>query len=117
MVFFIYFIKFVTTVVEKNNFDAERKEIQKNYTGKADELKNKLQELKDKKTEITGNYNKILAFCQGMERKINNRYKEAIFNYRDTNLTYRNNHKQPKAWGEIVPDLKGYFIDKPLEEK
>lgn len=103
--------------VEKNNFDAERKEIQKSYTGKADELKNKLQNLKDKKTEITGDYNKVLAFCQGMERKINNRYKEAIFNYRDTNLTYRNNHKQPKAWGEIVPDLKGYFMDKPLEEK
>ena len=65
---------------------------------------------------ISGHYNKILAFCQGMERKINMRYKEAIFNYRDTNLTFRNNHKQPKSWGEIVPDLTGYFIDKQLVE-
>uniref|UniRef100_UPI00321653F1 hypothetical protein n=1 Tax=uncultured Draconibacterium sp. TaxID=1573823 RepID=UPI00321653F1 len=96
---------------EKEHFDAERKHIQKQFAAKNDELKNKLQDLNSKKTEITGNYNKILAFCQGMERKINNRYKEAIFNYRDTNLTYRNNHKQPKAWGELVPDLKGYFVE------
>jgi hypothetical protein len=45
-----------------------------------------------------------------MERNINNNFKEAVFNYRDTNLTFRNNHKQPKAWGEI-PDLQGYFAD------
>ncbi|MCY1721536.1 hypothetical protein OU798_14365 [Prolixibacteraceae bacterium Z1-6] len=96
---------------EKENFDAERKHIQETFAAKKNELKNKLQELKNKKTEITGNYNKILAFCQGMERKINNHYKEAIFNYRDTNLTYRNNHKQPKAWAELVPDLTGYFIE------
>jgi len=94
---------------EKEHFDAERKRIQKECLIQTETLKNKLQDLKNKKTEITGNYNKILAFCQGMERKINNHFKEAIFNYRDTNLTYRNNHKQPQAWGEIVPDLNGYF--------
>lgn len=102
---------------EKENFDAERKQIQNEYSKSTEELKNKLQHLKNKKTEITGNYNKVLAFCQGMERKINMHYKEAIFNYRDTNLTFRNNHKQPKAWGELVPDLNGYFVDKRLEEK
>lgn len=102
---------------EKEHFDAERKRIQKEFTENTEALKNRLQELKNKKTEITGNFNKVLAFCQGMERKINNHYKEAIFNYRDTNLTFRNNHKQPKAWGELVPDLKGYFVEnKNLEE-
>jgi hypothetical protein len=102
---------------EKENFDAERKRIQKEYSDRTNELKNKLRKLKNRKTELTGNYNKVLAFCQGMERKINMHFKEAIFNYRDTNLTYRNNHKQPKAWGELVPDLKGYFIEKELETK
>lgn len=96
---------------EKENFDAERKRIQKEFSSSTEELKNKLQQLKTKKTEIIGNYNKVLAFCEGMERKINMQFKEALFNYRDTNLTFRNNHKQPKAWGEIVPDLKGYFIE------
>ncbi|WP_167615483.1 hypothetical protein [Maribellus sediminis] len=94
---------------EKEHYDAERKRIQKEFSDKVESLKNKLQALKTQKTEIEGNYNKILAFCQGMERKINSHYKEVIFNYRDTNLTFRNNHKQPKSWGEIVPDLQGHF--------
>lgn len=94
---------------EKEYFDAERKLIQKEFSQRTEELKNKLQNLKIKKTNDTGNYNKVLAFCQGMERKINNHYKEAIYNYRDTNLTFRNNHKQPKSWGEMVPNLQGYF--------
>ncbi|WP_346856747.1 hypothetical protein [uncultured Draconibacterium sp.] len=102
---------------EKENFDAERKRIQNECSDKTEALKNKLQSLKSKKTEITGNYKKVLAFCQGMERKINNHFKEAIFNYRDTNLTYRNNHRQPKAWGELVPDLKGYFVEKESEQE
>ena len=100
---------------EKEHYDAERKRIQKEFDLKAEDLKNKLRELKTKKTEITGNYNKVLAFCQGMERKINSHYKEAIFNYRDTNLTFRNNHKQPKAWGDLVPDLNAYFKEKDGE--
>ncbi len=94
---------------EKDQFDAERKRIQKEFSEKTRELKNKLQQLQARKAEITVNYNKILAFCQGMERRINSHYKEAIFNYRDTNLTFRNNHKQPKSWGELLPDLNGYF--------
>ena len=94
---------------EKDHFDAERKRIQKEYTEKIEALKNKRQTLKTQKTELTGNYDKIMAFCQGMERKINSNYKEVIYNYRDTNLTYRNNHKQPKSWGEILPDLEGHF--------
>lgn len=97
--------------VEKEHFDAERKRIQKEFSEKVDKLKNKLQYLKSQKTEIQGDYNKILAFCQGMERKINSHYKEAIFNYRDTNLTFRNNHKQPKSWGELLPDLNGHFAN------
>jgi hypothetical protein len=99
--------------IEKDHFDAERKRIQKEFSDKVDLLKNKLQYLKTQKTEIQGDYNKILAFCQGMERKINSHYKEAIFNYRDTNLTYRNNHKQPKSWGDLLPDLTGYFVHTP----
>lgn len=101
--------------VEKEHFDSERKAIQKEFSQKTEELNNKLQNLKTKKTEVTGNYKKVLAFCQGMERKINNHYKETIYNYRDTNLTFRNNHKQPKSWGEMVPDLKGYFTENKNE--
>ncbi len=102
---------------EKENYDAEKRHIQKEYAKKTEELQNRLQFLKLKKTEIAGNYNKVLTFCQGMERKINNNYKEAIFNYRDTNLTFRNNHKQPKSWGELVPDLQGHFTEaKTLNE-
>ena len=94
---------------EKEHFDAERKRIQKEFQEKTENLQNKLQILQANKTELTGNYNRILAFCQGMERKINSHFKEVIFNYRDTNLTFRNNHKQPKSWGEILPDLNGHF--------
>jgi len=95
---------------EKEKFDAERKQIQNNFSQETEELKKRLQNLHSEKTDVSGNYNKVLAFCQGMERNINNNFKEAVFNYRDTNLTYRNNHKQPKAWGEI-PDLQGYFAE------
>ena len=95
---------------EKESYDSEKRKIQQTFTSKTEELKNRLQTLQLKKTEVAGNYNRILAFCQGMERKINSNYKEAIFNYRDTNLTFRNNHKQPKSWGDIVPDLQGYFV-------
>ena len=94
---------------EKDDFDRQRKTIQQEYNQKADSLKNRLQYLKNRKTEIAGNFNKILACYKGLERKINNYCKEAIYSYRDTNLTYRNNHKQPQSWSEIVPDLKGYF--------
>ena len=95
--------------IEKERYDTERRQIQNNYSQETEKLKNRLQNLHTEKTEVSGNYNKILAFCQGMERNINNNFKEAVFNYRDTNLTYRNNHKQPKAWGEKVADLQGYF--------
>ena len=96
---------------EKENYDVEKRKIQQAFLAKTEELKNRLQHLQQKKTEVAGDYNKILAFCQGMERKINNNFKEAIFNYRDTNLTFRNNHKQPKSWGEILPDLQGHFVN------
>jgi hypothetical protein len=99
-------------VAEKENFDTERKNIQKDFVQKSESLKNRLQELKTLKTEATGNFKKVLTFCHGMERKINTNYKEVIFNYRDTNLTFRNNHKQPKSWSELVPDLQGHFSKK-----
>lgn len=94
---------------EKEFFISERKHIQKEFSEKTEELKNRLQNLKARKTETTGNYKKVLAFCQGMERKINSHFKEALFNYRDTNLTFRNNHKQPRAWAGEVTDLISYF--------
>lgn len=94
---------------EKEDFNRQRKTIQQEYNQKTEGLKNRLQYLKNRKTEIAGNFNKILACYKGLERKINNYCKEAIYSYRDTNLTYRNNHKQPRAWSELVPDLKGYF--------
>lgn len=97
--------------LEKENYDRERKQIQKTYSQKTEELENRLPTLHEQKTEVSGNYNKILAFCQGVERNINSNFKEAIYNYRDTNLTYRNNHKQPKAWGKTVNDLTAYFSE------
>ena len=100
---------------EKEHFDNERKRIQKEFSEKINGLRNKLQNLETEKTNVSGNYKKVLAFCQGMERKINNHFKEALYNYRDTNLTFRNNHKQPQAWAEMVPDLKGYFSSQTFE--
>lgn len=96
---------------EKSSYDRERKTIQNNYSQKTEALKNKLQQLHSQKTEVIGSYNKILAFCQGMERNINNNFKEAVYNYRDTNLTFRNNHKQPKAWASVLNDLNSYFSE------
>jgi len=97
--------------IEKDNFDTERKKIQKDYSVKTDGLKNRLKELKTKKTKIAGDYNKVLAYCQGMERKINSQFMEAIYNYRDTNLTFRNNHKQPKSWGNLIAKLDNHFSE------
>jgi hypothetical protein len=96
-------------VAEKENFDTQRKRIQKEYSENTADLKNKLHELRTQKTEVAGSYNKILTICKGMERKINSHFQEAIYNYRDTNLMYRNNHKQPKSWSEIVPALQNHF--------
>ncbi|QGY42466.1 hypothetical protein GM418_01990 [Maribellus comscasis] len=96
---------------EKNEYDLQRKEIQNEYSEKTALFKNRIQDLNTQKIQIAGNYNKVLAFCQGMERKINSNFKEAIFNYRDTNLTFRNNHKQPKSWAETLGNLNGYFSD------
>ncbi len=97
--------------LEKADFDSRRKKIQEEYAQNTEKLKNRIQELHTRKTEIVGDYNKVLAFCQGMERKINSQFKEVIFNYRDTNLTYRNNHKQPQSWSESVANLNGYFSE------
>lgn len=94
---------------EKDDFVRQRKTIQQEYNQKTEGLKNRLQYLKIRKTEIAGNFNKVLACYKGLERKINNYCKETIYSYRDTNLTYRNNHKQPEAWREQVPDLNVYF--------
>ncbi len=94
---------------EKENFDQQRKAIQEEFTTKTENLKNKLQSLRNKKTEIAGNYDKVLACFQGLERRINNFCQEAIFHYRDTNLTFRNNHKQPNSWSEPVEGLVCYF--------
>lgn len=96
---------------EKETFDADRRQIQQEYSMQTEGLKSKFQNLNLRKTEISGNYNKVLAFCKGMERKINNNFKEAIYNYRDTNLTFRNNHRQPKSWGSEVADLHSYFAE------
>lgn len=98
-------------VAEKENFDSQRKQIQKEYSENTASLKNRLHELRTQKTEVSGSYNKILTICQGMERKINSHYQEAIYNYRDTNLMYRNNHKQPVSWSELVPTLQNHFSD------
>ncbi len=94
---------------EKENFDQRRKEIQDEFTVLTEGLKNRLSELRTKQTEIAGDYNKTLACLQGLERKLNNYFKEAVFHYRDTNLTYRNNHKQPSSWSQPVNNLKSYF--------
>ncbi|MCG6190459.1 hypothetical protein [Maribellus maritimus] len=102
---------------EKNEYDIQRKEIQNEYSEKTALFKNRIQDLNTQKIQIAGNYNKVLAFCQGMERKINSNFKEAIFNYRDTNLTFRNNHKQPKSWAEMLGNLNGYFSDIPELDK
>ncbi len=98
-------------VAEKENFDAQRKQIQKEFSENTASLKNTLHKLRNQKTEVAGSYNKVLTICKGMERKINSNYQEAIYNYRDTNLMYRNNHKQPKSWSEIVPSLHNHFTD------
>ncbi|MBN1822018.1 MAG: hypothetical protein JXR31_13285 [Prolixibacteraceae bacterium] len=94
---------------EKEYFDKTRKAIQKEYTERTDFLKNRLQYLKNRKTQITGEYNKVLSCFQGLERKLNHFCKESIYHYRDTNLTFRNNHKQPQAWAKEVPELKCNF--------
>ncbi len=96
---------------EKADYDTRRKEIQNEYSQKTELFKNRIQDLNKEKIQIAGNYNKVLAFCQGMERKINSNFKETIFNYRDTNLTFRNNHKQPKSWEQSVTNLNGYFSE------
>ena len=94
---------------EKEAYEKKRQAIQEEFSVKTETLKNRLQFLKHKKTEITGDYNKALACFQGLERKIDNFCREAIFHYRDTNLTYRNNHKQPQAWAGDIPGLKCNF--------
>jgi hypothetical protein len=91
--------------VEKENHTREREEAQNRFTQRKSEIVSKVEDLKKALHDAKGEHDKMLNYSRGLERKINQYCKEAIHHYRDTNLTYRTNHAQPKAWKTELPDL------------
>jgi hypothetical protein len=98
---------------EKERHTTEREEAQNKFTQKKHEISSRIENWKKALHDARGEHDKMLNYSRGLERKIHQNCLEAIHHYRDTNLTFRTNHAQPKAWAHKLPDLSFRFSDYP----
>jgi flagellar basal body-associated protein FliL len=90
---------------EKDRFMASKESIQEQFTNSKTEIFHRKTELKNALHNSVGNFNKILSYYRGLEKKVNQNCQQAIHHYRDTNLTYRTNHAQPQSWKSDLPTV------------
>lgn len=95
--------------VERERFEVEKHEIQNEFTRIKSEWDNMRSTLDLAAVKAAAEYDKVLVYLQGCEKEINNCFKQAIQLYRDKNMTFRNNHAQPKYWGQDTNDLDFEF--------
>ncbi len=91
---------------ERDRYNIEIKKIQEGYTIARERIENLLETLRLDIAESKSKHDKALEYFRGFEQRVVSSCKEAINAYRDTNLTYRNNHKQPKYWEDKIPNLE-----------
>ena len=101
--------KYASERSERERFEREKRQIQDEFTRIKDEWDNKRSALDRSLSRAIAEHDKVLVFLQGFEKKINNCFKDAVQLYRDRNMTYRNNHAQPKYWEQEVADLEFEF--------
>lgn len=90
---------------ERNRYEAEINRYQNEFTEHRRKWENLKEDLKNELATAVSNHDKALAYFIGLEQRVSSSCKESINAYRDTNLTHRNNHKQPKYWSDKIPDL------------
>jgi hypothetical protein len=56
--------------------------------------------------EATSAHNQVLKMGQGIERTLEALSHEVVLARRETNLTFRTNHAQPKSWKSPLPGLQ-----------
>lgn len=94
---------------ERERFEREKRQIQDDFTRIKDGWDNIETTLDKALSKAIAEHNKVLVYLQGFEKKINNSFKDAVQLYRDKNMTFRNNHAQPKYWDQDVADLEFEF--------
>jgi hypothetical protein len=94
---------------ERERFEREKRQIQDDFTRIKNEWDNIKPTLDRSLSQAIAEHDKVLVYLQGFEKIINNCFKDAVQLYRDKNMTYRNNHAQPKYWDQDVADLDFEF--------
>lgn len=94
---------------ERERYDQEKRGIQGAFTARKQELDLREQTLSAQLVQAAGEYDATLVDLQGLEKRINNCFKESVHKYRDLNMKHRNNHAQPAYWGQPIADLNFYF--------
>jgi hypothetical protein len=95
--------------IEKEQYNIYKEEIQNEFSKSKKEYKKHIKTLKNKLTDVIGNYDQVLHYFVGFENRINQCCKAAVNIYRDKNLTYRENHARPKYWKDKIPNLAFRF--------
>nr|WP_321411923.1 hypothetical protein [uncultured Allomuricauda sp.] len=91
---------------ERQRYNIEIKQYQVEFAESRKRIENLLENLRSQLAESKTKHDKALEYFIGFEQRVNASCKEAINKYRDTNLTYRNNHKQPRYWENDIQDLE-----------
>jgi len=94
---------------ERERYEQEKQKLFAEYTRVKNEWDSMSSTLDRKYSEVVAEHDKLLVYLQGFEKKINGCFKQAIQTYRDKNLTFRNNHAQPRSWQHEVTDLEFEF--------
>jgi hypothetical protein len=94
---------------ERERFEREKRQIQDEFSRIKDEWDNIESTLDKALSRAVSEHDKVLVYLQGFEKKINNSFKDAVQLYRDRNMTFRNNHAQPRYWDQDITDLEFEF--------
>lgn len=90
---------------ERSRYDNEIESYKQEFTGQRQKIENLNESLRKELAESSSKHDKALEYFVGLEKRISESCKEAINIYRDQNLTYRNNHKQPVYWQTPISEL------------
>jgi hypothetical protein len=101
--------KYALEKTERERFEREKRQIQDDFTRIKNEWDNIGSTLDQSLARAIAEHDKVLVFLQGFEKKINSSFKDAVQLYRDKNMTFRNNHAQPKYWEQEVGNLELEF--------
>ena len=90
---------------ERARFEAAKRSIQDEFTQRKHELNARQDELERASALIEGELEHLREAVRGAKQRIDKAYREVIQAYRHANLTFRNNHAQPRFWDAPLRSL------------